>query len=213
MSKNSEKVKKWRKETKARIIESMGGKCALCGYDKCHSALAMHHIDPSQKDFSLGAIRANIKSWKTIVNELKKCILVCHNCHSEIHEGIVTMPENYPKFNPIYENYNLHFKEIKYCLSCNKQIPLHKKHCSAECLSKSRHENSSFCPICNNEIPLSKKHCSVDCASKSRCKINWDDIDLPTELKNKSVLKLAKELGCSDSAIHKRLKKLGLNIR
>ena len=50
----------------------MGGSCVCCGYKKCDAALALHHLDPNEKDFSLGSIRANCKSWAEIVEELRK---------------------------------------------------------------------------------------------------------------------------------------------
>ena len=60
-----------------------GGKCSCCGYDKCFDALEFHHIDPKEKDFHLGRGRGfNIEK---IRKELDKCILVCRNCHTELH--------------------------------------------------------------------------------------------------------------------------------
>jgi len=99
MSKQSEYVKSWRKRSKARIIESMGGSCAICGYNKCVSALALHHLDPNSKDFNLSDALKNAKSWDKIVNELRKCALLCHNCHCEVHEKLINVPEDAPKFN------------------------------------------------------------------------------------------------------------------
>ena len=109
MSKASNYVKAWRKNSKKRIIESMGGSCVICGYNKGQSGLALHHLDPKSKDFGLGAVRANIKSWNKIAEELKKCILVCHNCHSEIHENLIKIPSDVKRFN---ENF-IEYKKIK----------------------------------------------------------------------------------------------------
>lgn len=89
MSVSSERVKAWRKRTKAKIVEEMGGKCCICGYKRCQSALALHHLDPTTKEFGFGALRASPKSWSKIQEEMKKCILVCNNCHAEIHEGVI----------------------------------------------------------------------------------------------------------------------------
>ena len=72
--------------------ESKGNKCAICGYDKCQRALNFHHIDPSKKEFDL-ASRGLTRSWKKIKDEIKKCVLVCANCHAEIHEGITKVPK------------------------------------------------------------------------------------------------------------------------
>jgi hypothetical protein len=83
MKSKKEAVKLWRQKTKERIVEAFGSSCAICGYNKYNGSLALHHLDPNKKDFGFGKIRANPKSWETIVQELRKCIMVCHNCHSE----------------------------------------------------------------------------------------------------------------------------------
>ena len=60
-----------------------GGKCSICGYDKCLNALEFHHTDPTKKEFHLGERRGlNIEALRI---ELDKCIIVCSNCHAEIH--------------------------------------------------------------------------------------------------------------------------------
>jgi len=82
---NSQKVINWRKRTKIKAVEHKGGKCEKCGYDKCIQALAFHHLDPKKKDFAISGVS---KSWETIVSELDKCILVCANCHAEIHASL-----------------------------------------------------------------------------------------------------------------------------
>jgi hypothetical protein len=103
----SKAVIEWRKRTKQKIVNSMGGKCQICGYDKCLNALELHHIDSSKKEFGFGAIRANPKSFEKIANELKKCILLCSNCHREIHSDLISIPDNYTTFNEFI------FNEIK----------------------------------------------------------------------------------------------------
>lgn len=87
MSKGSEKVKLWRKRTKDKLVEALGGKCRVCSYMKSTQALSLHHVDPSVKEFGFGAIRATPKSWEKILTEAKKCVLLCSNCHAEVHEG------------------------------------------------------------------------------------------------------------------------------
>lgn len=73
-----------RKIMKIWALEEKGGKCSICGYDKCSDALDFHHLEPNEKEFSLGD-RNLILDWKKIKKELDKCILVCANCHREIH--------------------------------------------------------------------------------------------------------------------------------
>ena len=105
MSRVSENVKSWRKRTKDRMVQSMGGCCQICGYNKTHKALEFHHIDPNQKEMGFGETRANNVSWAKLITELRKCVLLCSNCHKEVHEGITTLPENYKRFDESFVNY------------------------------------------------------------------------------------------------------------
>lgn len=77
------RVSSHRQKIKEKAIEYKGSKCEKCGYDKCKWAFDFHHLDPNEKDFSLSK---NITlSWDKVKKELDKCILVCANCHREIH--------------------------------------------------------------------------------------------------------------------------------
>jgi predicted HNH restriction endonuclease len=60
-----------------------------CGYSKCESALEFHHLNPNEKDFNISSIRQLSNFTEKIKNELDKCILVCSNCHREIHSNII----------------------------------------------------------------------------------------------------------------------------
>lgn len=93
MNKKSERVIKWRRRNKQKMIEAMGGCCKLCGYNRCQEAMDFHHINPNEKDFSFGKITANPKSIKILINELKKCVLLCSRCHREVHAGISKIEE------------------------------------------------------------------------------------------------------------------------
>ena len=73
--------------TKRLCIEYKGGKCEKCGYDKYDGALEFHHLDPSKKDFAISKKKA--KSIDKLKPELDKCILLCSNCHRELHGGMV----------------------------------------------------------------------------------------------------------------------------
>lgn len=76
----------WQKQkaTKKKIIEHMGGGCKCCNYNKCSRSLDLHHLDSSKKDANFNSI--NGWKWDRIKKELDRCILVCRNCHGEIHE-------------------------------------------------------------------------------------------------------------------------------
>lgn len=75
-------VTDWRIRTKEKAVEYKGGKCSVCGYDKCINALCFHHINPHEKDFTISG--RNL-SWNRIQSELDKCVMLCSNCHIELH--------------------------------------------------------------------------------------------------------------------------------
>lgn len=77
-------VKCRRKLIKQKAVEYLGGKCSNCGYNKCLDALDFHHIDPSLKSFSVARDKHTM-SWEKLTTELDKCVILCANCHREIH--------------------------------------------------------------------------------------------------------------------------------
>ncbi len=86
-------VAKRRKKIKAMAVSYKGGKCMICGYDRCVDALDFHHTNPKDKEFGLG-IGGLTRAWKRVQKEADKCILVCSNCHREIHAGITQLPQD-----------------------------------------------------------------------------------------------------------------------
>ena len=82
---NKKSVKRLR-DYKSSCVEYKGGKCQSCGYTKCNRALAFHHIDPSKKLFEVNSNKMFAVSWQRVKDELDKCILLCSNCHAELHD-------------------------------------------------------------------------------------------------------------------------------
>lgn len=80
-----EGVQLQRSDFVAKIKEKRGGKCQRCGYDITVKALDFHHLDPNEKDFTIS--NGNFKLAEAI-EESKKCVLICSNCHRELHAGI-----------------------------------------------------------------------------------------------------------------------------
>lgn len=70
---------------KLDLIEMMGGKCELCGYNKNISALDFHHKDGYEKGFEVKIQYLNHKSDDEILEEALKCMILCANCHREMH--------------------------------------------------------------------------------------------------------------------------------
>jgi len=92
-----EHVRQFRRRIKLKAIEYKGGKCVICGYHRCITAMKFHHLDPNTKEFGISRYGVT-RSWEAVKAELDKCILVCGNCHDEIHEGVTIIPEEV-KFN------------------------------------------------------------------------------------------------------------------
>lgn len=72
-----------RRRNKIKLVEYKGGKCEKCGYDKCIDALEFHHLNPNEKDFGVSC--GDTRSLEKLKSEVDKCIMVCANCHREIH--------------------------------------------------------------------------------------------------------------------------------
>lgn len=77
-----------RNDLKKQLIDLLGGKCQFCGYSKSISALSFHHKNPTEKDFKI-AKGLITKTIEELTDEVKKCMLVCSNCHCEIHDGLL----------------------------------------------------------------------------------------------------------------------------
>lgn len=85
---NIEAVTRRRRKLKQMAVELKGGGCQFCGYKRYVGALDFHHINEQEKEFGL-SIRGLTRSWEKIKNELSKCVLLCANCHREIHGGLI----------------------------------------------------------------------------------------------------------------------------
>lgn len=73
---------------KQQCLSYKGGKCIVCNYNKYSGALEFHHLDPSKKDFSISHLRS-YRFSDLVKQELDKCVLLCANCHREVHAGLI----------------------------------------------------------------------------------------------------------------------------
>lgn len=130
---NYEYVKNSRHNLKRRLLYSMGNQCAICGYNKCSSALEFHHLNPTDKDFTLGT-NANI-AFEKALKEVQKCILVCANCHREIHEGLIDSNNLISSYDEnkaqemLQEIEDIKTKKLHYCKKCGKIISSKAQYC------------------------------------------------------------------------------------
>lgn len=84
-------VTRCRKNRKIQAIDYKGGCCKLCGYHKCPEALEFHHLDSNEKDFQIAISMAAGWAWERIKSELDKCVMLCANCHREVHSGVAEL--------------------------------------------------------------------------------------------------------------------------
>jgi len=127
------------------------GKCQICGYDRTIKALCFHHVYPQDKEFMIS--QCWHYSWKRLIKELEKCVMICSNCHDEIHDNLIPIEkiESIHKLNKdklvnlTSDKYELYVKlkkenyiksKEKFCFICKKKFvgSKNRKYCSYECL-------------------------------------------------------------------------------
>jgi len=168
------------------MVEAFGGSCAICAYDRCPSALEFHHLDPRQKAFTLGM--QNPKSWDSIVEELRKCVMLCCRCHVEYHAGVSTVPADAPRFNEAYAK-----KEHRDPRGIGMKSP-------------------GPCPVCKSPLRAvtekSKRipiYCSRTCSDVIRSRVSWNVIDLAEMHRTMSINEISKALNVSWHTVRDRL--------
>lgn len=167
---------------RAVLIDMLGGKCAKCGYNKNHSALNFHHIDPKTKKFQIDVRRCNNTKMSVLVEEANKCQLLCANCHME---------EHHPESNTsLIEKYKEECKDLIQSSTLNPNYD-NKCYCGKE-VSK----GSTRCSVCAKRLTR-----TVDRPSKE---------DLFNLIKSNSFTKVGEMFGVTDNAIRKWCKSYGL---
>ena len=129
---------------KYEIFISRGGKCEMCGYNKNLSALEFHHLNPKEKETCLDVRKLSNSNLENLEKDLSKCILLCSNCHRELHHPDQTIA-NIPKI----------LEKAK-----NKKS------------FRSKGNPGKVCPVCGNRFPSSKGkiYCSEECRNFDRFK-------------------------------------------
>lgn len=169
---SSKSVQAWRNRFKEKLVLTMGGSCQCCGYNTCYAALEFHHLDPKEKDFGLGSIRKSPQAWAKVVAELKKCILVCSNCHKELHAGVRKLPNAFVTFQEgLLEDSVKKDRPDLVCPICGKlKRTKREKVCSKECQEKLHAESAKI----RHRAPRKQWDCKVDLRKQA---IMQSDID------------------------------------
>lgn len=93
---------------KGFLVRLVGG-CQFCQYDRCDDNLAFHHFGRKEAGLTIKAFQ---RSSKKLVPEIRKCVIACHNCHGEIHRGIVSKDEVRIKHKLFQERFERSLEEF-----------------------------------------------------------------------------------------------------
>ena len=93
---------------KFQLIAKAGGACRICGYNKNISSLVFHHVH--EKGSKLNGAYLITMTVEAAEEEIERCILVCHNCHFEIHNPGLDM-SRIEKMNNMITNKTLTLSE------------------------------------------------------------------------------------------------------
>ena len=178
-------IKTFRQKLKSNLVYVLGDKCAICNYNKCITALELHHLNSEDKEFTFGS-NANIAT-EIALNEAKKCILVCANCHREIHANLIDS------------------SSLKSTYSEQRAQEV------LEILHKHKTKNKVFCQDCGVEISESRAVRCIACANKARQKCERPSREeLKKLIRIKTFVSLGQDYGVSDKAISKWCKSMNL---
>lgn len=73
-------------QEKKNIVQEIKSSCscAKCGQTRGY-VLDFHHIDPNEKNDNIARLTSNNSKLDKVYDEMKKCIVLCANCHREFH--------------------------------------------------------------------------------------------------------------------------------
>lgn len=165
---------------KLDAVNLLGGKCSNCGYNQNLAALDFHHVDPTTKDSNWHSFCKY--PWAKIVNELSKCILLCRNCHAELHNP----NQSISVLETIETDSNATLNRNAY------KVVIHTGICQRE----------------GCQVPVyGTKFCSKECSGFSQRKVaRPSKKDLILQLQSDSMVKIGKRYGVSDNAVRKWIK-------
>jgi hypothetical protein len=137
---------------KKALVDLLGGKCEICGYDKCLNSLNFHHVMESDKKMNLSRHNFTNTNRFALLEEVCKTILVCSNCHGEVNNGVHKdlvdkWKNNYENRKTLLRNkistdqnnilsFRVVIPVIRNCKYCKKEFEIkcdEQKYCSHKC--------------------------------------------------------------------------------
>lgn len=178
MSKGSQAVLKNRtakSDAVRKLKETVG--CLVCGESES-ICLDFHHLDSSNKSATISSMLETHKPLKDILNEIKKCVILCSNCHRKLHAGLHTIPE--------------HSRS--------------EFHAYVDSFVKEKIRKEYRCVDCGSVVSTTALRCR-SCSIKNAVKIKWpDSATLCYLISIHGYSGTARHLNVSDNAVRKRYK-------
>jgi DNA-directed RNA polymerase subunit RPC12/RpoP len=166
---------------KTHLINLRGGACEICGYNKNLAALEFHHIDREQKESQLDSRTLSNSNMEWIMEEFEKCMVLCANCHRELHSPDLMIEDVYERI----KNFDLE--------RSNKWIKL----------AEPKKYN---CSDCGCEISKWGTKCR-ECSHKSMRKVDRPEKSIIFEMVSvEGYSSVARKFNVSDNTVRKWLK-------
>lgn len=179
---NADSVKECIRNRKTNLISIFGSKCCICGFNAYQEALEFHHVKAEDKSFSISS-RPTI-SIQEQIEELRKTICVCANCHRGIHGNYIDVPENWQSF-------------------FNEEI-------AQQLLENSYIYGGHKCEVCGKPIHRNAKKC-IECSHKDLYRTEHPTREqLKDEIRTTPFTQLGKKYGVTDNAVRKWCKAYNL---
>jgi hypothetical protein len=178
------------RDRKQILLEAAGGKCMICGYDKVRQALEFHHLERSTKCFGLNVNEIKNRSWDDVLEEFKKCVLVCCRCHVEIEAGLISAI-------PLIEIDTTFITDVSYT-----------KEPTLKSITKE-------CQFCNKLFYLkerTQRFCSKNCVVLFKESLRPSKEKLQQMIVDKTISEIGLIYGVSDGAVRKWISRYQISI-
>lgn len=171
---------------KAQLVQIAGGKCLICGYNKCQRALQFHHREPDLKMFEVNASTVTRCKWEDVLKEIEKCDLLCVRCHVEVE-------------NKAYE----HYQALALTPGQKRSYQIKSK---VEKPKKKQVKRTAQCPQCFGKMSVQSELCRK-CKGISERRITRPSLEtLKSKIKELGYCGTGRFYGVSDNAIRKWIK-------
>lgn len=198
-----DKRKVWRYIIRKRAVESLGGKCANCGISFDNPSLFdFHHIN-NDKDFTIASINmTSPKKWLVIRDELRKCCLLCPNCHRGYHCGEINIKFKKKYFDETYYDWDV--------VNYKNSILTEELEVINRCKNIKRYDKKEYvCPICGGPKSFEGQICHFCLTKLKRDKIPPEE-ELVELIHDLPIAQASKRYCVSDTTFRNWLEYRGL---